>query len=759
MSLWDMSLAGGVIILAVTVIRAVTFDRLPKGTFLCLWAVALCRLLTPYTLPSALSVYTLWARLTSVGSEWTVAAQGHPLPPVLVSYELAPAAPNAAAVTMPIDWLGVIWLAVVLACALLFTASYCRCRRVFRTALPLQNAAAENWLAAHPLRRKVRLQVSDRITTPLTYGVARPVILLPEDMDWTDGQGLSYVLCHELTHIRRFDALTKLLLTAAACLHWFNPAVWVMYVLANRDLELSCDEAVVRRLGPNKRGAYAAVLIRMEERRGGPGALVNYFSKNALEERIVAIMKIRKRPLAALVLAAVLITGVTVAFATTAEGPKQDNPNKPTAEIWRVTSYEDPMDGKTYYTTDGGLTWQEGDAFLATGYAFEDVDWWTAEEYESWLAQQKEELQSMLGERSWNPTEGWYTWDQDRIDAAIAGNEQLLQEIKEGKLVSKPTQDGDTMIQFSYDPRAIQTITDDGALAADPAAGTDEGDTEQTKLLLDAYAPFGLCYNSTPGKLNMSWQGKPVHSVFDAKKGVWIANNMRGLDLGPDAIDLQAVYDSQGNLTGMEEVKEPAGDNEERSQEDLLAEYGHYGISFDSAGNMLYEGVVVGLFVDGAELDNGGWATRYVYQSDAGVQRLVTVRSPKDNGDGSYDPFGPLTGIRAMTDRELSELGRIHESVGPDLEAASVDTGSVAEDDSVDFRDAFNKKFKPYGVSFVPSGNFGNVYWNGRLVKGMEDKMPDGGYQTISSVDGGEISLKAVYDSRGGLTGVEEVKS
>lgn len=770
MSLWDMSLAGGVIILAATVLRAVTFDRLPKGTFLCLWAVALCRLLTPYTLPSTLSVYTLWERLTATEPAQAAVTPGQLLPTVQAPHGFAPVTPDALTVHAPVNWLAVIWLAVALTCSLFFALSYCRCRREFRLSMPVDNAEAKAWLAAHPLRRRVRLRVSDRITTPLTYGVARPVILLPKDTDWTDGEGLSYVLCHELYHIRRFDAVTKLLLTAAVCLHWFNPAVWVMYALANRDLELSCDEAVVRQLGPDRRRAYAAALIRMEERRGGPAPLINHFSKNAMEERIVAIMKIRKTPLTALILAVTLVAGVTIALATTAEpgrseppaGSQLDNPDKTTTEVWHVTSYVDPYDGKTYYSADSGQTWQEGDPFAAAGYAYDDVDWWTAEEYETWLAEQKKELQSMLGERSWNPTEGWYTWDQDRIDAAIAGNEQLLREIKEGKLVSKPTQDGDTMIQFSYDPRAVQTVTDDSALAADAAAYTDEGDTEQTKLLLDAYAPFGLRYDmdvSTARKLSMSWQGKPVHSVFDAKKGVWIANNMRGLDLGPDAIDLRAVYNSNGVLTGLEEVQGSAESGGERSQEDLLAEYGHYGISFDSAGNMLYEGVVVGLFVDGVELDDGGWAMRYVYQSDVGAQCLRTLRDRKDNGDGSYDPFGPLTGIRAMTDRELSELRGLRADAN--LEAVAVtytqdkDSG-VEEDDSVDFRDAFNEKFKPYGVSFVPSGDFGNVYWNGRLVKTFEDKTPDGGYQTISSVDGGELSLKAVYGADGKLTGVAE---
>ena len=78
---------------------------------------------------------------------------------------------------------------------------------------------------------------------------------------------LAFVLTHEMAHIRRFDALSKLLLAAAACLHWFNPLVWVMLVLANRDLELSCDAAVVRLYGAEARAPYARTLLELEARR------------------------------------------------------------------------------------------------------------------------------------------------------------------------------------------------------------------------------------------------------------------------------------------------------------------------------------------------------------------------------------------------------------------------------------------------------------------------------------------------------------
>ncbi len=92
-------------------------------------------------------------------------------------------------------------------------------------------------------------------------------MLLPKTTDWTDEARLRYILTHEFVHIRRFDVLTKLLLVSALCIHWFNPFVWAMYVLFNRDIELSCDETVVRTFGDTIKSAYALTLIGLEEKK------------------------------------------------------------------------------------------------------------------------------------------------------------------------------------------------------------------------------------------------------------------------------------------------------------------------------------------------------------------------------------------------------------------------------------------------------------------------------------------------------------
>src|SRR5690606_14561979 len=150
-------------------------------------------------------------------------------------------------------------------------------KKEFRTSLPVENEFIANWLQEHNLRRPIQIRQSDKITAPLTYGILRPVILLPKSFDWTDKTRLRFILTHEYVHIRRFDALTKWLLAFVLCVHWFNPFVWVVYILANRDLELSCDETVLQIHGKSLKSAYAMTLIAMEVQKSRLSFLYNHF--------------------------------------------------------------------------------------------------------------------------------------------------------------------------------------------------------------------------------------------------------------------------------------------------------------------------------------------------------------------------------------------------------------------------------------------------------------------------------------------------
>lgn len=227
--------------------------------------------------------------------------------------------------------LQIIWLIGLNACALFFIASYIKCTQIFSMSLPVDNSYTKNWQNSHKIKRRITVRQSGFITAPLTYGILHPVILMPKGIDWEDTSQLAYIFAHEYVHIRRFDAIYKLVLTAACCIHWFNPLVWAMYLLASQDIELSCDEAVIHAFGEAKKSAYAMALIRMEEKKSGFTPLCSRFSKNKAEERITAIMKMKKTNILKTTASCILIAGITFTFATTAAAQEPPAAQKPPA--------------------------------------------------------------------------------------------------------------------------------------------------------------------------------------------------------------------------------------------------------------------------------------------------------------------------------------------------------------------------------------------------------------------------------------------
>ena len=309
-----MSVAGGVLILFIVVIRALAIHRLPKTTFLALWMIAALRLLLPFSIPLPFNIHIGLDVFSDVVQELPSGNIASTLPgDSPPSYDIGTAVPSPA--TEHISTFEILWLVGVLLLAIYFSISYFRSMRKFRMSIPDNTPYIREWLTTHQITRSIEARSSDLISSPLTYGILHPVILLPKQLDRNDPVALKYVLTHEYVHIRRFDAITKILFAAVLCIHWFNPFVWVMYVLANRDIELSCDAWVIRMMGEKNRSSYALMLIKMEERRNGMSALWNHFGKNAISERIEAIMKFKKTSILACTLALALIAGATTAFA------------------------------------------------------------------------------------------------------------------------------------------------------------------------------------------------------------------------------------------------------------------------------------------------------------------------------------------------------------------------------------------------------------------------------------------------------------
>lgn len=630
MSLLQMSFLGTVIILLIVVLRAVLINRLPKKTFLILWWIALIRLLVPFSIKSVTSIYSLLQSIYSDINPVRTAQTTTFLPIHGNMPEIANGLSEAMVQrTESISILSVIWLAGLLLCFGFFAVSYIKCYREFRFSLPVENDILEAWKEKHPLKRSLSIRQTETIAAPLSYGVIRPVILMPKNTEWKNIYQLRYVLEHEYVHIRRLDMLTKLIMIAAVCIHWFNPLVWVMYILFNRDLELSCDETVIRRFGMDIKSVYATALISMEEKKSGLTPLCNSFSKNAIEERIRAIMKIKKTSKFAVMISAVLVIGVTGGFATSASSLEK---NTETAQ----------ENGETTVALNE-VNIREDEPLSSS-----DVEWWTAEEYAKWLDEEKEVLQSMIGEKAYTGGDGWFVWTQEKVDETIALYEDNLQKIKDGMKLSKSSDDA-VGITMAYSPENIEYAKQEAETVTE---NKDSNENVFSEEQLSEYAKAGITYQKETGFL--MYDGKTIGYFRDEfKPGTYTISSKRGGTLRVEVqrenygtiTDVKAeplsddfwsepaalVESSGGEAVTADEMKGSvfeeggseniaADDMGEYSSEEgkglniaVPQEYADYGVSCDAQGNWVYNGkIIADLYDEGRGIFSNSNGTMYI---------------------------------------------------------------------------------------------------------------------------------------------------
>jgi len=315
MTLLEMSVSAGLLIVIIFIIRSLTIHSFPKITFVILWGIGLIRLFIPFSLWSPFHNFPLAEKITDnlsrLSFQPVVITTSTPIIQLTINSTQHSGSP------ISINPILVVWLIGFSACALFFLIPHFKSLKEYQAALPIDHPVITQWLREHKSVLPIQIRQLDQISAPVTYGVLRPIILLPKVMDWTNEKQLQFILTHEFIHIKRMDVLWKWLLAAGLCIHWFNPLVWVMYVLANRDIELSCDEAVMLDLGMDLKNAYALVLITMEEKRGIQNLLSNNFSQNAIQERINSIVSFKKASFNGMVAAFTMVILTVSTFATT----------------------------------------------------------------------------------------------------------------------------------------------------------------------------------------------------------------------------------------------------------------------------------------------------------------------------------------------------------------------------------------------------------------------------------------------------------
>lgn len=319
----NMSMTASVMIVLVILARLV-LRRAPKIYSYVLWSVVLFRLLCPVSLPSPVSLLgMLDAPVTeNVGLTTSVAyiqpetafrmvrppeqAESQVQPEVEISEPLETnKIDRKDTISLP-DVLAVIWLTGAGCLLLLGVGNYLRFRRRLRCAWKLDG----------------NVYLLDHMDTAFVAGFFSPKIYLPSDLpkDQT-----AYIVAHERCHIRRLDPLTRLLAFTAVCLHWFNPLVWLAFVLSGKDMEMSCDEAVIRQLGPGIRGAYSQSLLNLAAgRRLFPGAPLA-FGEGDTGSRIRNLAAWRKPKIGISILCLVLSLAILAACGLNPEHSAEDS--------------------------------------------------------------------------------------------------------------------------------------------------------------------------------------------------------------------------------------------------------------------------------------------------------------------------------------------------------------------------------------------------------------------------------------------------
>ena len=326
--LWEMSLTAAYAAAVVAALRLVLKRRAPKRVLSLLWLVVFARLLIPVSLESPLSIVPdalpqrepVQAESTAPPVLQTAPVQApgpaqtqpaaqpggaNPVPvtqgsPALTMPEGVASAVPPPEAPVPFPWptvLAGVWLAGALAMGGWGLASYLRLRRRLFDAIRAPDGAWE-----HP-----------SVGSPFILGVFRPRIYLPAGLR---GQPRQFILYHERAHLRRLDHIVKPLCWLALALHWFNPAVWLAFVLMGRDMEAACDEAVIRTLGPAVKADYSATLLSLATGGRIPAPCPLAFDEGDAKGRIHNVLRYQRPTLWIVVVSAVMAVMAAVCLLT-----------------------------------------------------------------------------------------------------------------------------------------------------------------------------------------------------------------------------------------------------------------------------------------------------------------------------------------------------------------------------------------------------------------------------------------------------------
>ena len=299
----NMSISAGWLVLAVLVLRFV-MKKAPRWVLVLLWGIVAIRLICPFSIESALSLIPSTETISpeimmdrtpeiSTGIE-SLDRVVNPM----ISTSFAPE-PIASANPLQI-WIPLaanLWLLGVLVMLAYTGISYLILRRKLRMAVILTDNTFQ----------------CETVRSPFVLGILKPKIYLPYTLG---GEDLAHVVAHEQAHISRKDHWWKPLGFLLLTVYWFNPLMWVAYILLCRDIELACDEKVIARLGNEQRADYTQALVSCSVNRRMIAACPLAFGEVGVKERVKSIMNYRKPGFWVIILSVILCLILAVSMLT-----------------------------------------------------------------------------------------------------------------------------------------------------------------------------------------------------------------------------------------------------------------------------------------------------------------------------------------------------------------------------------------------------------------------------------------------------------
>lgn len=297
----DMSRAAGIVIIIVIIVRFL-LKKFPKYISYMLWSVVLFRLLCPVILESRISPVPnlapafqeyMWEKdVLLLESEINISPEDFSVPNISGEIENEVQREQSASVELDLDenitakkgswqmlfilygkylWIGGMGV-LFLYCVL--------------SVVSIRNRVSTSILL------KENIYITDERISPFVMGIVNPRIYLPGCLSEKEQE---YIILHEKVHIRRFDHIVKPIAFLALCIHWFNPLVWIAFVLFCKDMEMSCDEAVIKRMGETVIADYSASLLALATQRRIIRAIPVDFGEGNTKERVKNLATFRKR--------------------------------------------------------------------------------------------------------------------------------------------------------------------------------------------------------------------------------------------------------------------------------------------------------------------------------------------------------------------------------------------------------------------------------------------------------------------------------